>query len=368
MRRLVTVLLVLVPFGVPAAAQSVLSICDYTPPESRVTSLSFQGNLQWYDGPFLDDRTRVLSATASAEYELLYSSDASGHRIDAFTELRGDESGWSFALRGDSDLKAFWSGDTFGLAAFGVDASNGGLEADLTAGLGIGRFRDVTPLAQATRIQNRLLDLGVLLAPLESDALLGLARILGDVDSTEDERTVALAEHLISTGLVKDGDLGVRALLAIEEILGSPEGGRLCGRDVQARVGLSATVMPDMLIATTGVVLYNFAIVPDPVSQLTSSGSCKARLARLEELYGELGATYSRSLVAGWTARASYRLTYDHGWSHPDEIEVGHVLAGSLTTQVLGSIGLSLAGELRYVTGDEEITSLLTVHLTYDLS
>jgi hypothetical protein len=370
MRRLSAAVLVLAALACPigqAIGQPVLSVCDYTPPESRLMSLNLQGSFQWYDGPYADDRTRTVLLTAGADYGVLFSSSSSGHRLDANAELRGSAAEWSFALRGDGDLKAFWTDDLFGLGAFGVDGSNEGLEVDVTAGVGTGRFRDVTPMAKAIRVQNGLLDLGVLLAPLERESLLALAQRLGDAASTDEEKTVALAEHLISTGLVKDDDLGVRGLLAIEEIVTSSEGGRLCGGDAQARIGVAAMVMPEVSLATTGIVLYNVAFVPDPVSQLTSSASCKVRLAHLDELSAKLDLSYSRRLPEGWTARADYRFTLDRGWSQPGETQVGHDLSANLTTQLLGSIGVSLAAELRYETGDEEITSSLTVHLAYDL-
>ena len=370
MRRLGVTVLVLAALACPigqAAGQSLLSICDYTPPESRIVSADLRGSFQWYDGPYADDRARAVSMTAGADYGNLFSSDAFGHRLDAHAELRGTADQWSLDFRGDGDLKAFWSGDLFGLGAFGVDAASDGLEADLTAGVGTGRFRDVTPMAKAIRIQNELLDLDVLLAPLESEPLLALAQILGDIGPTDDEKTVALAELLISTGLVQDDDLGVRGLLAIEETVASSEGGRLCGGDVQARIGLATIVMPEVSLAITGILLYNVALVPDPVSQLTSNASLKVRLAHLDELRAELGLSASRRLPEGWTARADYRLTHDRGWAQPDQTRTSHVLSASLITQVLGSVGLSLVGELRYETDDEEITSSLTVHLAYDL-
>lgn len=369
MTRLGIVVLVLAALStlMAQADQPLLSICDYTPPESRLMSLNLQGSFQRYDGPYADDREHAVSATATADSGILFSSEAFGHRLDAHAELRGSADEWSFALRGDGDLKAYWSGDVFGLGAFGLDAGSDGLEVDLTAGVGSGRFRDVTPMAKAIRIQDELLDLGVLLAPLEGESLLAIAQTLGVVGSTDDEKTVALAEHLISTGLVQDDDLGVRGLIAIEETLASSEGSRLCGGDVQARIGLAAMVIPEASLATTGILLYNIALVPDPISQLTSNASCKARLAHLGELSAELDLSYSRHLPEGWTARAAYRVTYDRGWSQPDRIQASHVLSASLTTQLLGSVGLSLAGELRYETGDEEISSSLTVHLAYDL-
>jgi len=368
MKRLMLVALLLVSLGgrsIDGPAQSVVSLCDYTPAESRVLDVRLQGSFQWYDGPLTDDR--ALSMSGSADYGFVYASSTTGRRLDAAVELRGNEAGWPFSARGDGDLKMFWNDDLFALAALGANASEDGLEADLTIGMGVGRFHDVTPLAKAIRVQDALLDLGVLLAPLENEPLLALARIVGEVGPTKEDRTIAAADHLLATGLVRDGVLGVRGLLAMEEILTSAEGGRVCGRDVQARIGLSALLLPELSVATTGVLLYNLALVPDPISQITANASCKLRLARPGELSGDLSAAYTRRMPEGWTARAVYRLTVDRGWSRPGETRVGHVLSASLTTQLFGAIGLSFAGELRHETGDEEISSSLTVHLAYDL-
>jgi len=351
----------------PAIGQSVLSVCDYTPPESRLERLSLQGSFQWYDGPFADDRTRTVSLVAAADYGALISSEPYGRRLDLYAEARTAANAWSLDLRGDGDLKAFLDGDVFGLGAFGVDASLESLEVDLTAGVGSGRFRDVTPLAKAIRLQNALLDLGTLLAPLDRGQLLTIARTLGEVGPTDEERVVGVSDQLVAAGLLRDGGLDVLALLAIEETIASSEGGRLCGSDVQARVGLAAMVLPELSIATTGALLYNAAFVPDPVSQLLSDASVKVRLAHLGELGAELNASYLRRLPDGWTARLAYRFVLDRGWSRPDRTTVDHDLTASLTTQLFGAIGLSLAGEVRYGSGDEELTSSLTVHLAYDL-
>jgi len=370
MRKLTGITLVLVistAFHAATVAQSLLSVCDYTPPESHLESLSLQGAFQWYDGPYADDRTRALSLTAGADYGTLFSSASFGRRFDGHAEAHGSAEMWSFAIRGNGDLKAFFDGDFFALGAFGVDGSDDGLEIDLTAGLGSGRFRDVTPLAKAIRIQNTLLDLGVLLAPLESDPLLAIAQILGRIGPTDAEQAIAVADQLVSSGLLRDDELNILGLLAIEEILASSEGGRLCGSDIQARIGLAALVLPELSIATTGILRYNAAIALDPVSQFTSNASLKLRLAHPGQLGGALEASYSRRLPSGWTARADYRFTVDRGWTDPEQAQFGHDLSASLTTQLLGTIGVSLAGELRYESGDEEISSSLTVHLAYDL-
>jgi len=369
-RRLIVFPLLLFVVATPsfrATAQNVLSVCDYTPPESHVERLSLQGSFQWYDGPFSDDRMRTVSLTAGADYGALVSSEAYGRRLDlvAETQIEGDT--WAFDLRGDGDLKAFLDGDVFTLGAFGVDASLDSVELDVTAGIGSGRFRDVTPLAKAIQIQNVLLDLGTLLAPLDRPQLLRIAQTLGEVGPTDEERVVAVSDQLVATELLRGDELDVLALLEIEEIVASSEGGRLCGGDVQARIGAAVLVLPEISIAATGSVLYNVAFVPDPVTQLASDASLKTRWAALGELYAEVNASYLRRLPDGWTARAAYRLTIDRGWTRSDRTVIDHDLTASLTTQLFGAVGLSIAGVVRYGSNDEELTTSLTVHLAYDL-
>jgi len=77
--------------------------------------------------------------------------------------------------------------------------------------------------------------------------------------------------------------------------------------------------------------------------------------------------SYARRLPDGWTARAEYRLAVDRGWSNPEAIAISHVASGSLTTQIFGSVGLSLVGSAQYHTGDEEATLTLAVYMETDL-
>ncbi|MBU0596033.1 hypothetical protein KJ567_05065, partial [Candidatus Bipolaricaulota bacterium] len=189
-----TVLLILLSAAIAVAGpavgqQQVLTICDYESPESRIADLGLQGSFSWYDGPYADDRNRIYAASLTADYSGLYSSESFAQQFDARADVRGKSSGWTVDLDGTGSVLAFLDESLFAVGAFGIDASNEvRLEADLTAGIGTGRFRDVTPLAQAIRIQNVLLDRGELLAPVSNETLLDLAQILGEVGPSDDER------------------------------------------------------------------------------------------------------------------------------------------------------------------------------------
>jgi hypothetical protein len=103
------------------------------------------------------------------------------------------------------------------------------------------------------------------------------------------------------------------------------------------------------------------------VSQFDSSAEAKIRLAHPEQMNIQAKISYARLLPDGWTARAEYRLAFDRGWSKAEEIAVSHAASGSLTTQIFGSVGLSLVGSAQYYTGDEEVTLTLAVYMETDL-
>jgi hypothetical protein len=365
--RALVVMLLVMPLSA-IAQDGTLSVCDYQPPESRFSDLGVQGTFSWYDDPYVDDRNNAISASFVADYEGLYSSLAFARALNAHTEVRGAGDGWTADLSGAGSLRAFLTGDVFGVGVINLDASTpGGVGVDLTGGVGSGRFRDVTPLAQAIRIQNDLLDLGELLAPLTDGALLDVAQILGESGPTDSEKLVGVAERLVATGLVLGNEIGIRGLLAIEEVLQSSDETRLCGSDVQARLGASAILHPEFSLAATGILLARFAAVPDPVSQLNSSAEAKFHLARPEEMTLAASLSYARRLPDGWTARASARVTVDRMWTKPDAAFVSYAASGNLTTKLFGSVGLSLVAGAQYTTGDEETSLSLALNLEADL-
>ncbi len=358
----------IISLALSTVGQPILSVCDYTPPVSRLAGLNLQGSFQWFDGPYADDRERSLSATANAEYDFLYSSEAVGRQVDALVKLQGSGSDWSIDATGSGDIKAYFDDDLFGIGAVTVDAASPErLEIDVTGGIGVGRFRDVTPLAKAIRIQNRLLDLGVLLAPLPRDTLMEIAQLIGEVGPSTATKTTDVAERLIDTDLVEGNDLGVEGLLEVDSVMTSSGEGQLCGHDVQARVGVSLRPLPAMAWSATGNLLFNYALALDPVSQLQADGAAKFRLLDPAEWSIQGSVSYVRGLPDGWKIRSSYRLTVDRGWSAAERHQTTHVGSTSLTTRVLGGVGLSLLGEVRHQTGNEEATFSVAVHFDYDL-
>jgi len=371
MKRLAGILAVLGSLFCIASAMAwcqSLSVCDYESPESFVSGLSIQGSFSWFDGPYADDRSKAFAASLVADYGSLRSSEASAKQLDARTDIRGKMDGWSIQARADGSLLGYFDESLFVVGAFGLDAVYGsGLEVDLTVGGGSGRFRDVTPLAQSILIQNGLLDQGELLAPLANETLQDLAAILGAIGPSEADRIILLAQRLEETDLILGEELGVRGLLEMERVLEESDASRLCGHDVQTRIGLAATILPELKLSSTGILEGRLASVPDPVSQVEVTGTAQVRLAHLDQMRLEGTVAYSRSLPEGWRARGEYHVELDRLWTSSEDTTVFQEASAGLTTLVFGSVGLSLVGQAEYRTGDEEITFSLSLYVEADL-
>jgi hypothetical protein len=343
-----------------------LSPCEYEPAESVFTSLSVQGNLQWFDDAYTDDRSSVLHTALSGDFSRFYQSQAFGYEVNAVGAFA-----WSLE---QVDLHVSASGDTkwyidallFGIGAVEVSVGEEqGPVLDVTAGIGVGRFRDVTPLAQAIRAQDRLLDEGILLAPIGNEALSAIALAIAEPGLSAAEQLIDIETRLLNTGLLQEGTLGARGLLEVERVLNDPGEGRLCGWDVQGRVGLGlrADAPPSEVLVFTG----NYAFVPDPISQWRGSVRCSSRLKTLSEPGIDLSLGYLRRLGDQWKVRVGYAYSRDQGWSAPDAVVDRHRVWAALAVQLSSRLSLRVDGELRYGSGDEEMTTTLFVHLDYDV-
>ncbi|MGC9530104.1 MAG: hypothetical protein ACP5G2_05760 [Candidatus Bipolaricaulaceae bacterium] len=363
------VALVVAAAGAAAFACLAQSPCDYTPPESHLTQLELQADLRWYDDPWLDDRSNLSSGTLLGEYVEIQESPTFGYTLTANGRLTLDAAGYRLQFAGSANAKQYWEGDTFGSGGATVRwQSSESFQADVTGGVGVGRFRDVTPLAKAIRIQNSFLDQGVLVGPLSFPTLQELAHALGDVGLTGAEK-LALAEQLLEgSGLVENGTLGARELLHIEGIIAGPEEAHLCGWEVQGRAGVTLRGPPPLELREAVVVTWKYALVPDPVSQWMAPLNWISGLDPWTgyALYGSF--SYARQLGGGWQVQAAYDYSRDFAWSGDQQRpQEGHLLAVALRSRLSPQLDLSLSGEMTYRTGDQELSTTVSIHLAYDV-
>ena len=365
-RRLLLAPVVVVALSFAAASQSP---CAFTPAVSHFSHFNIQASYQWFEDQFSPPHTSTSTGTLVLDSTEIYDSAASGYQLDGNSWVTFGPTGLDLSLTGSGNIKNYLQGDTFEIGAVSVRyALAGGLEGELTGGVGTGRFRDVTPLAKAIRIQNQFLDNGTLLGPMADELLQTLAQSIGAVGPSSHELLATIEREIEATGLVQGGTLGAHALTEIEDILASTEEARLCGWDVQARAGLAASTVPQPKLSEAIALSWNCALVPDPVSQWQASANWVSGLNFLDRYSFEASVSYGRRIGENWRVRASYDFSRDLLWStaHTTPFD-HHQLSATLISQFSAQLSLTVDFELTFETDYEQPTKTLTLHLSYDV-
>ncbi len=174
------------------------------------------------------------------------------------------------------------------------------------AGVGYGRFTDVTPLVRALRIEEKLLRRGALLAALPEGTLLDVAKEIGrrQMYPSASDLAAALAKILAKeTGVTLDP----RSILLIEETLEEPGLERYCGWAVQFGLGYALSRPQPGSILAFNVSLQG-AMTPDPRSQILFKTDLSAPYQVFEEYSLNLSASYAYRLNETATFSAQYTL------------------------------------------------------------
>lgn len=357
----------LIVMGPVGRAQSpILSPCDYTAAQSQLIELNVQGNAQWFEDRFRDDRGNAMTGTVQADFTQLMDSPSTGHRLDGRGQLKLSPGEVEPRIDLSGSFKRYFSGsDTFWLGASDLKTDlAGSAGADLTAGMGKGRFRDVTPLAKAIRTQNKLLDIGALRGPLRAEILQEMAHVLDGPGLTADEKIENLERILEGTGLVAEGGLGATALLQMEKIIVSQEEARLCGSEVQASIGFQVSGLPAAMRVREALVLkWNYAVVPDPRSQWTANAQWNTGVDLLEQFVFQASAAYNFRLGENWRGQTGYAFTREQPKEQPPTDR--HHLTGRISYQLSSPVSLTLNGDLVHETGFEEPRINMAAQLSY---
>lgn len=375
-RRIVKVffsgILIWVAMFRPVAA---LSPCDFSPEESFLTQLDAQGAFQFYDDPKKDNLNNTFTGNVEANFTWLRDSALIGYRVDGSAQAEFNP-GKSFTkIQSTGGFKLFIAGDQFIVGAADLSGTidlapefTTSMIVDVTGGMGLGRFRDVTPLAKAIRLQNTFLDEGVLQGPLTDDKLQEVAQILGFHGLTLAERIERLGKAIEVTGLPAGGNLGPRALLEMEDLISAQGEARLCGWEFQASGGLNLNNLPPTDAHGTLVLNWNYAIVPDPVTQWMAS----ARLDTSLSLFSRYSVRASVSKVQRLSDNLRVRFTYDFSRTPAKDPDIPtfidrHQFTGTIFFQLTNQLSLSINGELAHETGYEEMSKRLSIQLNYDI-
>ena len=217
-----------------------LALCDYHAPQTDLLDANLSFSYRYFDDPETDG-VDVDSGWLKLSYRRVADAPDVGYSLSG--TAKANLSGFvpSGGVGSAAATMRYYLGDAHPLFAFG--GLEGGMATgqaapglQVQAGIGYGRFSDVTPLAKTLRIQSELQRLGSLRAPLGDDTLLAVAEEVGRVkEFSEIDDLVAVVEALIETdaGVI----LGARALLRVEEIILEQGDERNCGWVVQAGLG-----------------------------------------------------------------------------------------------------------------------------------
>jgi len=230
--------LLLVAFA--ASAASAQSLCSYRSPESSMVDARVTFAYRYYDNaatPFVD----VNSGRLAVAYDQFFDSPNSGCTLVGAAELA--LSGFvptAWLGQGAFTYRVYpWSEGAFFLFGGLEAAASTGLPQpglDARAGLGLGRFTDVTPLAKAIEIGAALVSLRAIPAGLSEDVVLAVASMIGRAgEYASPGELVADIEAIVE--LDAGVQLDARALLTIEDLVVSTGKERRCGWAVQAGAG-----------------------------------------------------------------------------------------------------------------------------------
>jgi len=351
-----------------AATGHGLPLCAYRPPESRFAELQGTGHVQWRDGPYRDDREASLSGMLQANALSVFDSEELGYRVDASANALWDGSQRDVRIRATGELKRYLAADRFGLAS--LAARFGGLadvEVDVTVGIGLGRFRDVTPLSRALAVHDALLDEGVLVAPLPDEALLDLGQILGELGVEDLVVAERVAAHFVGAGVVADGAVGPVGLLRIGQLLEAPLAPRLCGWEVHASLGGAIGRDDSDALDGAWAVVGRVAFVPDRVSQITATTRFTGGVRAPVGATAEVSVVAARRLAVGWEARAVYEGQFLATVAEGAAPRFVHDLSLVLGAQVSSRLGVAFTGSIGFREGDQEVTTDLALNLSYAL-
>ena len=332
-----------------SASVSAVSLCDYRSPRTDFTSLGLSFSYQYHNDPYGLVERDVSVGQLQAKYKRLFDSPDFGYKITASGDSTISLIGFSsFSVVADSSFKHYFVSQApfFGFAGVsGKTASSyKTIGISITAGVGYGRFTDVTPLAKAVMIDEYLVGHGRTSAHLQAADLNSIAYEIesSSTYTTPTELLVALGQLIAGTGLVVDGELNALDVSQIGQIAQDTQYVRYCGGDVD--LGLSYEVVnaqgrPNALLAT---LTFDYASTVTPQEQFLIQGSLSGSYDFLQTNHFDVTVGYEHRLSDLLTFSSSYAFVRDTFATEPTD---RHNL--SLDVAVTPFPGASVTLELR---------------------
>ncbi len=274
------ILSVLLLVAITATADAI-PLYFFRVPRTHISDLELSFSYRFYDDRFIDDRGNLNVGNLGITYFSLFDSPRFSHNFtgEANLVLQTQDPSLMYRIIAVGNVNYFFDPQNLFFGFIGL--SGRGSSAYKTMGLlvslgaGYGRFTDVTPLAQAVRIEARLRARGSLVEPLTYANLLTIAHAIGRRYHYETiaDLLVALQEIIEWTMKTCPDGLDALDLYIIAALIEDERFKRFSGWDI--RFGLGFELIDPFggerdLVAVSS---FNIAFAPDPGSQLVLRGT-----------------------------------------------------------------------------------------------
>lgn len=353
------------------AQRGIGPLCGYTPPFSEFQDLKISGNYRYYNDPFADNRSNDSSGNLRAVYARFFDAPTFGISQQATVRLDLNRGVFNYQVDAALNLRGYLPQTNF----FGFTGVEGRSAAALpvpslkvSLGGGYGRFKDVTPLSKALKIQERLLGLKVIAGSLPPAVVFEIADAIGRRrEFPEISSLVQRIEEIIeASGFGPQGQqLGAVALLRIEEILNETADEKLCGWEVRLGLGYELLDPQDSTRDLLALASFDYALAPAPRSQFSSN----LRLSSAFPIFDDYVLLAKINYIFRFTERIDTQATYSFIRTKPKAHAALDLqwLDLRVTFQVQANLNFALQLELSWANDFEEWAQSLTLTLNYDL-
>ena len=367
MKRIVCTLVVLALTCATAAAQNV-SITDYRVPVSSAKSLNASLS---YNYAALGDSTISDVGTIGAVYRHFYSSLPFSWRVDVSgsgTKL-DDETTHSIEL--DSQVNKYFSDESnfFGYASLSAAHVDGykQIDSEGSVGVGYGRYIAATAFYKAIRIDQFLVQEGILTGHLSRETLIELGNIIEREDEFENEYGARYEPYwyeemervILASGRVDGDSIGAMGILRMDEVLFEEViHDRYYGWDVRVGVGHEITTFDESDPEGSTEARFSFAYPIALKSQLNHR-------TRYTTPFEDMGAAYEVTSVTDYVYEltnridftTSYQLQYDKPGEDIDAVD-SHTIGTGFIFYIENQVNIAVRGQFSKVADEDWYTSV----------
>lgn len=373
MKNLFTTLILVFLFTAFAAAQDV-SITDYTVPVSTAKSLLLNMD---YNYASVGDSTVSNIGSGRLIYKQFYSSLPFAWSINFDGSVSKLNEATSHSMYLTTTFRKYLSDESnfFGFGGLSASHNRGykQLQSRVSAGTGYGRYIAATAFAKAIRIDNFLLDEGVITGHLDKETLIQLGHIIELEQEYKDKYGATyepkwyedMEEVIKKSGKLKGETLGAMGILRIKEVLFYETiHDRFYGWDIRFGVGYDLTTSDKSSTDASAVSGFSFAYPISLGTQINHGTEYSSN-------FGNFGKEYELVSYIDYIYELSNRIDFLCGYkfhsikpSADVDAFKSHALRASFIFYIENKINLVLNGQMDK-TGDLDWNRSITVTLGY---